>query len=224
MDNTSQRRKLWGRSLSRPLSPRQQTIFHQGCEELVIKTKENELFWNEYDTYTLEIGFGDGEHFIEKAKANPHVGFLGCERFINGMAKAMEAVYEHKLQNIRLFPDDIHLILNAIPSHIFSCLYVLFPDPWPKKKHKKRRLLNRDFIQHCHRILRPKGKLCIASDIEDYRQFVEEEMAHSQNFFTKKENAVAPLTKYGRKAQKEGRTSIMLVFEKKEKPSYENPE
>ena len=217
MDQWDKRRQLWGRSLSRPLSPRQQDSYDRGCRELVIKEGHAkdvlDSFWSRYDHYILEIGFGDGEHFITHAKAFPQTGFLGCERFINGMANVMSIVYDQGLSNVRLFPDDVHLILKYIPSHVFSKIYVLFPDPWPKKKHKKRRLLNRTFMKECYALLQRGGKLCMASDIEEYRHFIEDEMKGLTDFFTRHPDENAPLTKYGRKAEREGRTSRMLVFE-----------
>lgn len=220
MDEWGKRRQLWGRSLSRPLSPRQQDIYERGCKELVLKGSNDtkDTFWSTYDQYILEVGFGDGEHFIMQATMHPHIGFLGCERFINGMTNVMGAVFDQNIQNIRLFPDDIHLILKEIPPHVFSKIYVLFPDPWPKKKHKKRRLLSCAFMKECYALLKHGGVLCMASDIEDYRQFIEEEMKNLKDFFIRRPDEPAPLTKYGRKAKREGRTSLMLVFESMDRP------
>jgi tRNA (guanine-N7-)-methyltransferase len=217
MKEQEQRRQLWGRSLSKPLSNRQHEIYATGCKELVLSPEENtcskDPFWSRYDEYILEIGFGDGEHFLDQVRTHPHIGFLGCERFINGMVKVMDAVYTHDLTNVRLFPDDIHRIMNALPDNIFSHIYVLFPDPWPKKKHNKRRLLNRDFMTQCHHLLKTHGTLCMASDIPEYHDFIVDEMRFLTDIYERKEDAMAPLTKYGRKAIREGRTSTMLVFQ-----------
>ncbi len=208
-----QRRRLWGRSLSRPLSPTLQSLYTKGMD--AFSYIPNDLdFWQRYESYVLEIGFGNGEHFIEMARAHPDKGFLGCERFINGVAKVVKSLFDENVMNVRLFVDDVHLLMDSIPCNHLSKIYILFPDPWPKKRHTKRRLLQRDFMKQCHSFLAPGGVLCMASDIDDYRDFIQEEMTALPDLFTLEQTTDAPLTKYGRKAIREGRTSKMFVYKK----------
>ncbi|MBX9976716.1 MAG: tRNA (guanosine(46)-N7)-methyltransferase TrmB [Alphaproteobacteria bacterium] len=208
-----QRRRLWGRSLSRPLSPTLEALYEKRMGTLSYDTKD-QTFWKTFSSYTLEIGFGDGEHFLQMVRAHPDQGFIGCERFINGVAKVIKSLDENPASNVRLYVDDIHLLLKNIPRSILSKIYVLFPDPWPKKRHNKRRLLNRDFITQCHHHITPGGLLCMASDIEDYREFIQEEIETIPHLFEVDAITEAPLTKYGRKAVREGRTSKMFIYKK----------
>ncbi len=208
-------RKLWGRSLSRPLSPTQKDLFDKSMDTFSY-THHHIDFFQKYNAFVLEIGFGDGEHLLGMALENPTMGFIGCERFINGVANLFKGIEEHQLKNIRVFNDDVHFLIEDLPKNKLERIFVLFPDPWPKKKHHKRRLLTKEFMGLCHTLLAPGGKLCMASDIEDYRNFIQEEAAQVQDLFVLRETISAPMTKYCRKAEKAGRHSLMSIYEKKE--------
>jgi len=211
-DPTPLRRRLWGRSISHPLSQGQKDLLERGKDQWHFQN-DGDSFLSAFPKKILEIGFGDGEHLIHQAKKHSNTGFIGCERFLNGVVKVLDAIEKDTITNIRLFSDDVTILLEHLPDHSLSTIYVLFPDPWPKKRHKKRRLLNSPFIAQLHKKLTPAGSLIMASDDTDYQEFIQEETAKLQELFTLKEITDPPRTKYCRKADREGRTSKMFVYE-----------
>lgn len=116
----------------------------------------------------LEIGFGGGEHLAHRAKEAPHTGFIGCEPFINGMVKLLTAVETQALSNIRLWDEDAGLLLPRLPQGAFSRIYLLYPDPWPKRRTRKRRFVSKNNLAGIARLLEPGGTFHFASDIDDY--------------------------------------------------------
>jgi tRNA (guanine-N7-)-methyltransferase len=116
----------------------------------------------------LEIGFGGGEHLASLAERNPHIGFIGAEPFVNGIAKLLVAIDNDRLANIRIFDGDGRLLLESLGDASIDRLFILFPDPWPKRRHEKRRLLNADTIAELYRVMKPGGELRLASDSADY--------------------------------------------------------
>jgi len=116
----------------------------------------------------LEIGFGGAEHLIHLARQNPDIAIIGAEPFLNGVAKAVAGVEEHDLKNVFLHHGDARDVMDALPDSSLSRIYVLFPDPWPKARHNKRRIINETFLKDVHRLLRPEGEFYFASDIIDY--------------------------------------------------------
>ena len=116
----------------------------------------------------LEIGFGGGEHLAAQAKANPDVLLLGAEPFLNGVASTLRHVDAMELTNVRLHAGDARDLLAALPDASVSRLFLLFPDPWPKTRHHKRRLVSSDFAAEAARVLAPGGLLRFATDWADY--------------------------------------------------------
>ncbi|RIA47355.1 tRNA (guanine(46)-N(7))-methyltransferase TrmB [Dichotomicrobium thermohalophilum] len=116
----------------------------------------------------LEIGFGAGEHLLWQARANPHAGLLGCEPYINGVAKVLTAVETHDLRNVAVHPDDARDLLSWLPEASIARAFILFPDPWPKRRHRKRRFLREENIAALARVMQPGGELRFATDIGDY--------------------------------------------------------
>jgi tRNA (guanine-N7-)-methyltransferase len=116
----------------------------------------------------LEIGFGGGEHLASLAAQNPHIGFIGAEPFVNGIAKLLVAIDEQRLANIRIFDGDGRLLLENLADGSIDRLFILYPDPWPKRRHEKRRLLNHRTIAELYRVMKPGGELRLASDSADY--------------------------------------------------------
>ena len=116
----------------------------------------------------LEIGFGGGEHLVWQAAHNPQAGLIGCEPFEEGVIKVLSAVATEHLANIRLLPDDGRPLLRLLPDASIGRAFILFPDPWPKKRHQKRRLLSPDTVTELARILRPGAELRIGTDIGHY--------------------------------------------------------
>ena len=116
----------------------------------------------------LEIGYGGGEHLARMARENPEDGFIGCEVFTGGIGKLLEAIDIEGIENIRLFSDDVIKLLAVMPAASVDCLYVLYPDPWPKPRHHKRRLIQFPVLAEFARVLKPGGTFRFATDIEDY--------------------------------------------------------
>lgn len=120
----------------------------------------------------LEIGFGSGEHLAARAAEHPHVGFLGVEPFLNGVAKLLRAVDSQALLNVRVLRDDARLLLKALPTASVERAFVLYPDPWPKARHHKRRIVNVDTAADLARIVQPGGELLLATDVPDYARWM----------------------------------------------------
>lgn len=173
----------------------------------------------------LEIGFGGGEYLLHEAERCPESGFIGIEPFINGMAKMLAALCRcpQKAANILLYPDDALHILKWLPQNSISGIDIFYPDPWPKKKHWKRRFINAENIRHFARILQKGGVLRFASDIDTYVNQVLQLMHHNGDFIWKAETAQdwrQPYsgwisTRYELKAKKEGRATAYLTFIRK---------
>ena len=123
----------------------------------------------------LEIGFGGGEHLVHQAKANPDVGFIGCEPFVNGVAMLLGKIEKEGIKNIRIYPGDVRDLFDVLPECSISKTFLLYPDPWPKKKHHRRRFVTADHLWPLARVMRKNCEFRVATDIEDYvRQTLEE--------------------------------------------------
>ena len=116
----------------------------------------------------LEIGFGGGEHLVWQAEQNPDVLMVGCEPFMDGVVKVLDAVTRLDLANVRLHADDARTVLRWLPAGSIDRAFILFPDPWPKMRHRKRRLVNSETIAELARVLGPGAELRLATDIGDY--------------------------------------------------------
>src|SRR5262249_56435512 len=123
------------------------------------------LFPNPVDSIRLEIGFGGGEHMIAQAEQHPRTGFIGVEPFVNGMAKALAAIDLKNLSNIRLHFDDAVFLLEWLPSASLACVDLIYPDPWPKRRHWKRRFIQDESVAAVARILRLGGEFRFATDV-----------------------------------------------------------
>ncbi len=116
----------------------------------------------------LEIGFGAGEHLAYQAKANPSIGIIGCEPFVNGIASLLSHLDEQHLENVRIYTDDARLLLDRLPAASVGRLFALFPDPWPKKRHHKRRLISVEIVQILAHVLKDGAELRLATDHAEY--------------------------------------------------------
>lgn len=178
------------------------------------------LFDGPMNATRLEIGFGGGEHLIAEARAYPDIGFVGCEPYVNGMAKILAQIEEHNITNIRLFAGDAAELLAWAPRRSFSRIDLIHPDPWPKKRHWKRRFVQDATIAAMSRVLTTNGEFRFVSDIDDYCAWTLMHMRHSQDFIWTAERADDwrmpwagyTMTRYGRKADREGRRAAYLTF------------
>ncbi|MGB3625113.1 MAG: tRNA (guanosine(46)-N7)-methyltransferase TrmB [Henriciella sp.] len=116
----------------------------------------------------LEIGFGGGEHVSAQAQANPDVGILASEVFVEGLAKCLSDIEEKALKNVRLWDEDARELVDLLPEASIDRVFILFPDPWPKKRHHKRRIIQPDFLDALSRIVTPGGRLRFATDVRSY--------------------------------------------------------
>jgi tRNA (guanine-N7-)-methyltransferase len=166
----------------------------------------------------LEIGFGAGEHLLAQARHNPDTLFIGCEPFINGVAKCLAGIDQEKITNIRLFTDDARKLILDMPAHSVDRIFILFPDPWPKARHTKRRLVNHETLAMLHRIHKPGGRLLIATDHVDYSEWILEHLLTSPHYRWTAEKqadwANPPAdwteTKYQRKTTAQGREPVFM--------------
>lgn len=178
------------------------------------------LFAVPVDDIRLEIGFGGGEYLMAQAEAHARTGFIGCEPFVNGMAKALAAIEERRLANIRLHLGDAVPVLDWLPAACLARVDLVYPDPWPKRRHWKRRFVQEQTIADMARILRPGGEFRFVSDIPDYAAWTLARLLRSPDFAWTAERADdwrRPWpgfvgTRYEAKAVREGRVPCYLVF------------
>jgi tRNA (guanine-N7-)-methyltransferase len=177
------------------------------------------------DRVRLEIGFGGGEHMIAQAEADPRTGFIGVEPFVNGMAKALAAIDAKQLANILLHFGDATFLLDWLPAASLAGVDLIYPDPWPKRRHWKRRFVQDRSVAEIARILRPGGQFRFASDIPDYAAWTLAHLDRSSAFIWTAERGDdwrLPWpgfsgTRYEAKAKREGRVPCYLVFRRKER-------
>ncbi|MFO1184829.1 MAG: tRNA (guanine(46)-N(7))-methyltransferase TrmB [Bauldia sp.] len=172
------------------------------------------------DAVRLEVGFGGGEHLVAEALREPRVGFIGVEPFLNGIGKIVSAIHERGLDRIRLHDDDAGALLDWVPPASLSRVDVLYPDPWPKRRHWKRRFISERNLDRIARALRQGGELRIASDLPEYIEWCLARTAERSDFEWTAQRADDwrqpwlhwPGTRYEAKALREGRKPTYLVF------------
>jgi tRNA (guanine-N7-)-methyltransferase len=168
----------------------------------------------------LEIGFGGGEHLAAQARAHRDINFIGCEPFVNGMAKLLAVIEGERLDNVRVWDDDVTDLLPTLPDASFDRVYILYPDPWPKRRQRKRRLVSEETLAMLARVMKPGAELRFASDIDDYIGWVLARMLRSAHFrwtATRADDWRKPYegwpgTRYETKAIREGRVPSYLTF------------
>jgi tRNA (guanine-N7-)-methyltransferase len=163
--------RSFGRIKSRPIKPRQAELYDAWLPRLALDLSApldlRKLKPDGAEVW-LEIGFGGGEHMAAQAARRPDVLLLGAEPFLNGAASAVRHIDEQGLDTVRLHVGDARDLLAALPDGGLDRVFILFPDPWPKARHHKRRLVQRAFVAEVVRVLRPGGRLRFATDWADY--------------------------------------------------------
>jgi tRNA (guanine-N7-)-methyltransferase len=170
----------------------------------------------------LEIGFGGGEHLIHRAIENPTTGFIGVEPFVNSMQKLLAHVEEAGVSNIRVYDDDATQLLDWLPDACLDQIDLLYPDPWTKARHWKRRFVSSVNLDRFHRVMKPRAKFCFASDIDTYVNWTLQHCHAHGGFEWTAGNAADwltpyagwPGTRYEAKAKRECRSSAYLTFER----------
>jgi tRNA (guanine-N7-)-methyltransferase len=217
---------FFGRRKGHPLRARQADVFATLLPRLAIDLTAAPpaslatLFPLPVDDVRVEIGFGGAEHLLAQAQLYPRTGFIGCEPFINGMAKALAIIDTQKIANIRLHPADAMELLDWLPDASIARVDLLYPDPWPKRRHWKRRFVNDATVAKFARIIRPGGEFRFASDWANYADWTLLRLARSPDFTWEAERAddwrkpwrEFIRTRYEAKAVREGRTPCYLIF------------
>lgn len=221
-------RAFFGRRKGHKLRPRQARLFDTLLPRLAIDLSRpapadlGALFPGTITEIQLEIGFGGGESMIAQAQAQPHIGFIGIEPFVNGMAKALAAIESNKLGNVRLHFDDAISLIAWLPEASLSCIDLIHPDPWPKRRHWKRRFVQDERIGQLARLLRRHGEFRFVTDVADYAAWTLQRMLRSAEFeWTaqcaddwRQPWASFTRTRYNARAAREERSSCFLIFRK----------
>ena len=217
--------RLYGRRQDKPLKPRQARLMEELLPRVAVPDPEAgpvdlKALFPETDELWLEVGFGGGEHLAWQAARHPAIGMIGAEPFVNGVGKLLGLIDEESLKNVRVHFGDARPLLEALPDGALARLFVLHPDPWPKKRHHKRRMISPWFFEEATRLLKAGGELRVASDIPDYIRWTLMHARNASAFEWTAERAADwrerpedwPQTRYEAKARREGRPPAYLVF------------
>jgi tRNA (guanine-N7-)-methyltransferase len=227
--NDREPRAFFGRRKGHPLRAHQAALYETLLPKLALDLTKpapadlRTLFPVAVDEVRLEIGFGGAEHLIAQALANPRTGFIGSEPFVNGMAKALAAIEREKLRNIRLSSGDATHLIQWLPAGALARIDLLYPDPWPKRRHWKRRFVQDETLHRLARLLRSEGEFRFATDIAGYASWVLARVLRSSDLTWTAECADdwgRPWadfagTRYEAKARREGRTPAYFSFRRK---------
>jgi tRNA (guanine-N7-)-methyltransferase len=224
--------RSFGRRRGRTLSARQQALLAEALPRFALDlagppppSLQTE-FSSPVREVWLEIGFGGAEHLLWQAQTHADVGVIGCEVFEDGVVKALAGIEAQSLGNVRLSTEDAREVLRWLPPASLTRAFVLFPDPWPKKRHVKRRLLNRDFLDLMARVLAPGGELRIGTDIGDYARTILLAMRANSAFRWQADGPRDwrercpdwPQTRYESKAREAGRRCYFFRFTRDSRP------
>jgi tRNA (guanine-N7-)-methyltransferase len=221
--------RFYGRRQGRPLKPHRIRLVENLLPKLRVAAPDEKapasldpvsLFDAPKRAYWLEIGFGGGEHLAAMAANNPDVGIIGCEPFVNGVASLLSFVEEQNLQNVRIFDDDVRHLLPGFMDKTFERIFLLYPDPWHKKKHNRRRMVNDENVEIFARILKQDGEFRFASDIMGYIRWTLSHVASNKGFQwmaerpgdwrTRPDDMIQ--TRYEAKARRKGSECVYLRY------------
>jgi len=227
-DKEHAQRAFFGRRKGHPLRPRQVALFDTLLPKLALDLAkpapaDPRTLFAGVDDVRLEIGFGGAEHLIAQAKAHPRTGFIGSDGYLNAVAKALVAIDDDKLGNVRLHLGDASALVGWLPAASLARIDLLYPDPWPKRRHWKRRFIQDESLERLARILRPGGELRFATDIPGYASWTLARVLRSPDLVWTAEAADdwrKPWvgfagTRYEAKARREARVPAYFVFRRK---------
>ena len=220
-------RRIFGRRRGKTLRPGQQRLIETLLPRLTVpvdtlppETDPRAHFSGEMDDVWLEVGFGKGEHLARQAEVHPGVGIIGCEPFLDGVAALLRRIEETALENIRILPDDARLLLERLAPATLGRVFVLFPDPWPKTRHHKRRFIQDETLAILARVMKPGAELRIATDHPDLAVWILSHMHRYPAFEWVVERPADchtrppdwPGTRYEEKAIRDGRRPVYLRY------------
>lgn len=187
------RSNLHGRRSGKPLSAYQRELIRTLLPRLALDvTRPLEpatLFSRPLTDLWLEVGFGGGEHLLAAARRHPDVGFIGCEPFLNGMARFVADLATADLDNVRLHGGDAAEVIAALPEASLGRVFIFYPDPWPKRRQRKRRFVSDEMLESLARVMRPGAELRFATDIDDYCGWTLARLMRSPHFHWSAERA-----------------------------------
>ncbi len=178
--------------------------------------QEVEDFSKHFDKCYLEIGFGNAENIIFQAINNPSYLFIGSEVYMSGIGTLVSSIKENNINNIKIFSDDIRLLLDQSPKKVFDSVIIICPDPWPKEKHHKRRLINKSFLEMVHDFMKDNSNIYISTDWENYAESISELFVKNKLFkpSSNKSFQKDSLSKFERRGKDEGRELFEFNYKK----------
>ncbi len=233
------RRAFYGRRQGRRLRPRLRALLDQTLPKIAFplpqdggKLDTTNLFDGPRAGFALEIGFGGGEHLAWQAERHPGIGFLGAEFFVNGVAGLLRRIEDRSLDNVRIYHGDARDLIDALPERSLDLAYILFPDPWPKARHHKRRIVQDQTLTRLAAVMKDGAELRLATDDMDYLRWMLERLLRSQDFEWlargprdwRERPEDWPPTRYEGKAVGQGRRPVYLRFRRRprEAPNRQN--
>ncbi len=230
------RHQVYGRRRGRSLRPAQKTLVDELLPRLAINVPASghldsaALFGDARRSIWLEIGFGGGEHLAQLAEQHPQTGFIGCEVFENGIVKLLAQIERRRLDNIRIFADDARLMVAALPPAAVDRVFILFPDPWPKRRQHKRRIVSRATLDDLAEIMTDDAELHVATDDADYLTWILERITTHPAFEWlarrpddwRERPPDWPPTRYEAKARAAGRPPAFLRVRRRPRATIRN--
>ena len=196
---------------------KKQTGSLRSLSEFSVKNiQEIEDLSKQFDKCYLEIGFGNAENIIFQAINNPSYLFLGSEVYMSGIGTLLSSIKENNINNIKIFSDDIRLLLDQSPKKVFDAVIIICPDPWPKEKHHKRRLINKSFLKMVHDFMKDDSNVYISTDWENYAESISESFEKSKLFKPSLDKSFQKysLSKFERRGKNEGRELFEFNYKK----------
>ncbi|WP_296478730.1 tRNA (guanosine(46)-N(7))-methyltransferase TrmB [Roseinatronobacter sp.] len=236
-DTTPEKRNFYGRIKGKTLRPAQKRYLDEDLHALRpvgVSLEDNpersavdpQSFFGDARPLWLEVGFGGGEHLVHQCSLNPGIGLIGCEPYINGVAMLLGKIRGAGVENLRIYPWDVRDLFDVLPDGCLQRAFLLYPDPWPKARHHRRRFVTPDYLDPFARVLQPGAIFRVATDIPDYvRQTLEEVPPAGFDCLTPEpadwetpwEDWIS--TRYEQKALREGRRPHYLTFRRSTAPA-----
>ena len=234
--NSPKTRNFYGRIKGKTLKPAQQRYMQEDLADLRLSgvspqdnpdrhTVNPQAFFGDTRPLWLEVGFGGGEHLVHQCVRNPDVGIIGCEPYINGVAMLLGKIRSAGVENLRVYPWDVRDLFDVLPDQCLERAFLLYPDPWPKLRHHRRRFVTPGYLDPLARVLKPGALFRVATDIPDYvRQTLAEVPPAGFDCLTPAPvDWVQPWddwlsTRYEQKALREGRNPHYLTFRRDDNP------